>query len=91
MEHALKGVPVMQYTPPEGVVNSGGEWYYSEYAFGEWRHQPGLDDSGTGHGCHTRTGRILPPLKSAPDSGPVPELIGDWRKPALAGLRARLA
>jgi penicillin-binding protein 1A len=34
MEYALKGVPVAEYPPPEGVVNVGGEWYYSEYARG---------------------------------------------------------
>lgn len=34
MEYALKGVPVAQYPAPEGVVNVGGEWYYSEYARG---------------------------------------------------------
>ncbi len=34
METALKGVPVMEPTAPEGVVNVGGEWYYEEYARG---------------------------------------------------------
>ncbi len=34
MEYALKGVPVAEYPAPEGVVNMGGEWYYSEYARG---------------------------------------------------------
>jgi len=34
METALKGVPVMQPSAPEGVVNVGGEWYYEEYARG---------------------------------------------------------
>jgi penicillin-binding protein 1A len=34
METALKGVPVMEPTAPEGVVNLGGEWYYEEYARG---------------------------------------------------------
>ena len=34
MEYALKGVPVTQYPPPEGVVNLNGEWYYDEYAKG---------------------------------------------------------
>ena len=34
METALKGVPVMEPTAPEGVVNVGGEWYYDEYAHG---------------------------------------------------------
>ena len=32
METALKGVPVMEPSAPEGVVNVGGEWYYEEYA-----------------------------------------------------------
>ena len=34
MEYALKGVPVAEYRPPEGVVNINGEWYYDEYAKG---------------------------------------------------------
>ena len=34
MEYALKGVPVAEYSAPEGVVNVGGEWYYNEYARG---------------------------------------------------------
>ncbi|WP_374316640.1 penicillin-binding protein 1A [Aquabacterium sp.] len=28
---ALKGVPVEEPVPPEGVMNVGGEWYYEEY------------------------------------------------------------
>jgi penicillin-binding protein 1A len=34
MESALKGVPVMEPSAPEGVVNVAGEWYYEEYARG---------------------------------------------------------
>ena len=34
MDYALKGVPVTEYQPPEGVVNINGEWYYDEYAKG---------------------------------------------------------
>ncbi len=34
MAQALKNVPVMEPTVPEGVVNSGGEWFYNEYAHG---------------------------------------------------------
>ena len=52
MEHALKGVPVTQYAAPEGVLNSGGEWFYEEYAHGAGVSSMGLDDksgtSGTG-------------------------------------------
>ena len=32
METALKGVPVTEYHPPEGLVNINSEWYYNEYA-----------------------------------------------------------
>jgi penicillin-binding protein 1A len=34
MAHRLKTVPVMEPAVPEGVINSGGEWYFSEYAPG---------------------------------------------------------
>ncbi len=34
MQTALKGVPVTEPTPPEGVVKIGGDWYYEEYARG---------------------------------------------------------
>jgi penicillin-binding protein 1A len=34
METALKNVPEMEYTAPEGVVYLGGEWYYDEFARG---------------------------------------------------------
>lgn len=44
MEHALKGVPVTQYAAPEGVVNTGGEWYFNEYAYGGGVTSLGLDD-----------------------------------------------
>jgi penicillin-binding protein 1A len=32
MEHALKNVPVMEPSAPEGVIHSGGEWFYDEFA-----------------------------------------------------------
>ncbi len=34
MQSALKGVPVAEIRPPEGVVKVGGDWYYEEYARG---------------------------------------------------------
>ena len=34
METALKNVPVSEPIVPEGLVNSGGEWFYTEYANG---------------------------------------------------------
>jgi penicillin-binding protein 1A len=56
MQTALKGVPLMEPQPPDGVVNVGGEWYYEEYARGPGVGSLGMDpnsvpvppDSGAG-------------------------------------------
>ncbi len=48
MEHALKGVPVTEITPPEGVVNTGGDWAYEEYAKGSGVTSLGLEDKQAG-------------------------------------------
>ncbi|ROZ77549.1 penicillin-binding protein 1A [Ramlibacter sp. WS9] len=53
METALKGVPVMEPSAPEGVINVGGEWYYEEYARGGGVSNVGgtsTPESGTGPG-----------------------------------------
>jgi penicillin-binding protein 1A len=34
MAFALKGKPVDEITPPEGIVNINGEWFYEEYTAG---------------------------------------------------------
>jgi penicillin-binding protein 1A len=44
MAQALKNVPVMEPSVPEGVVNSGGEWFYYEYAKGAGVSSLGLND-----------------------------------------------
>jgi len=44
MRHALKGVPVEQYTAPEGVLNVNDEWYYEEYTRGAGVSSLGLED-----------------------------------------------
>jgi penicillin-binding protein 1A len=44
MSYALKGVPVQEIQPPEGVANVGGEWYYDEYAHGGGIASLGLED-----------------------------------------------
>jgi penicillin-binding protein 1A len=44
MSEALKGVPVAPYTPPSGVINVGGEWYYEEFGPGRGVHGLGLQD-----------------------------------------------
>ncbi len=43
MEHALKGMPINEPEPPEGVINVGGEWYYDEYARSAGVRSLGLD------------------------------------------------
>jgi penicillin-binding protein 1A len=47
METVLKGVPVMEPSAPEGVLNVGGEWYYDEYVKGAGVSSLGLEDKGT--------------------------------------------
>jgi penicillin-binding protein 1A len=44
MTHALKGVPVQEPTPPEGVVESGGTWMYDEFSYGAGVQSLGLED-----------------------------------------------
>jgi penicillin-binding protein 1A len=45
MQRTLKGVPETTPRPPEGLINAGGEWYYSEFAPGEGSVQSlGLSD-----------------------------------------------
>ena len=44
MESALKNVPIMEPSAPEGVVHVGGEWYYDEYAKNSGVSGLGLDD-----------------------------------------------
>ena len=44
MQHALKGVPVQEPSPPEGLVNVGGEWFYDEFTRGAGVASLGLDD-----------------------------------------------
>ena len=44
MEHALKGVPVAEIPVPEGVLQTGNDWTYDEYAKGKGVSNLGLDD-----------------------------------------------
>ena len=48
MEHALKEVPVMEPPVPEGVIHSGGEWFFDEYAKGAGVSSVGLHDKAGG-------------------------------------------
>jgi len=45
MAYALKGVPVQEPTPPEGVVQSRGDWAYAEFADGAGVTAIGLEDA----------------------------------------------
>ncbi|CAM3509848.1 penicillin-binding protein 1A [Polaromonas hydrogenivorans] len=66
MEYALKGVPVTEYQPPEGVVNLNGEWYYEEYAKGAGISSVGMQPDAGASSTETVPGaaggiQVLPP------------------------------
>ena len=44
MAQALKGVPVQEPTPPEGVINVGGDWMFDEFGHGQGVKSLGLED-----------------------------------------------
>ena len=44
MQYALKGEPVRDLVPPEGVVQSGPYWIFDEYSHGRGVGSVGLDD-----------------------------------------------
>ncbi len=45
MSHALKSIPVKEPSPPEGVLNVGGDWIYEEYANGSGVGSLGLESA----------------------------------------------
>ena len=45
MQHALKGVPVQEITPPAGVAQSGPYWVFDEFAGGGGVSSLGLEDA----------------------------------------------
>ena len=44
MGYALKGVPVQEPTPPEGVTNADGDWSFEEFSRGAGVRNLGLED-----------------------------------------------
>ena len=44
MQHALKGIPVHELTPPEGVLAYRGYWTFDEFAGGRGITSVGLED-----------------------------------------------
>ena len=65
MDTALKGVPVMTPTAPEGVVNVGGEWYYEEYARGGGVGS--LGGTSGDNGANAASGNPVSPVPRAPE------------------------
>jgi penicillin-binding protein 1A len=47
MESALRSVPVAEPPMPEGLINAGGQWVYSEYASGGGLRSLGVDGDHT--------------------------------------------
>jgi penicillin-binding protein 1A len=45
MQYALKGVPVQEIAPPEGVLQSGPYWMFDEFAHGAGISSVGLEDT----------------------------------------------
>ena len=71
METALKGVPVMEPSAPEGVVNVAGEWYYDEYARGGGVTSLGTGPD-TGYGSPAPSRPLVPEDKSLMNSDGLP-------------------
>jgi penicillin-binding protein 1A len=62
MQTALKGVPVTEYLPPEGVVNVGGEWFYDEYVRNGGVSSVGMEEPTANAGSEpASTPQALPP------------------------------
>lgn len=75
MDAALKGVPVMEPSAPEGLVNLNGEWYYEEFARGSGIGSLGLSGGDTGVGVGADPGAR--PRVSGPSGEQAPGAPGD--------------
>ncbi len=64
MESALKGVPVAEIPVPAGVVNTGGDWAYNEYAHGGGVASLGLEDPNLNT---SQPAAGVPPATQSPD------------------------
>ncbi|HMO48279.1 MAG TPA: penicillin-binding protein 1A [Rubrivivax sp.] len=62
MSYALKGVPVRELTPPEGVVQSDGDWAYEEFSHGAGVRSLGLED-------------VLPPAPTSEERNSILDLF----------------
>ena len=50
MQQVLKGLPVQEARPPEGLLNIAGDWIYEELAHGAGVGSVGIDNGGNGNG-----------------------------------------
>ena len=62
MSHALKGVPVQELTPPEGVTQVDGDWAFEEFSRGAGVRTLGLED-------------VLPPTPSSDERNSILDLF----------------
>jgi penicillin-binding protein 1A len=62
MSHALKGVPVQELTPPEGVTQVDGDWAFEEFSRGAGVRTLGLED-------------VLPPTPSSDERNSIRDLF----------------
>ena len=84
METMLKGVPVQEPTPPDGVVNLGGEWYYEEYARGTGVSSLGLEDKAAPRRRATRSARASS-ICSGAEARPAPLSGVEAQRPCRPG------
>ena len=62
MSYALKGVPVREPTPPEGVIQSDGDWAFEEFGHGAGVRSLGLED-------------VLPPAPTSEERNSILDLF----------------
>jgi len=62
MTHALKGVPVKEPIPPEGVIQADGDWAFEEFGQGQGVRSLGLED-------------VLPPPPSSEERNSILDLF----------------
>ena len=62
MSHALKGVPVKELTPPDGVTQVDGDWAFEEFSRGAGVRSVGLED-------------VLPPAPTSDERNTILDLF----------------
>ena len=60
MQQALKGLPVQEARPPEGLLNIAGDWIYEEFAHGAGVGSVGLGSTANGNGGNAAPAAVAP-------------------------------